>query len=178
MVGNSWWEHNQTLEPLEDKHRHNTASFFCSRLSGILASFHSYPLFLSSPVISLAINETHICPRTQHSMDLCLSKVQYPIIPYCMRLFVSIWVQQQMQDKNDAVISKWLVGLGAQPWQQRLLMYSHALTFQVHHLPVYLPHLDQPSESVFVCVFVWKYISVVVVFVCIWWCTYGYDIVQ
>lgn len=58
-------------------------------------------------------------------------------------------------------------------------MYSCVLTFCVCHPAVYLPHLDQPSE----CVFVWEeerlclYVSVPVVFVYICF-TYGAGWVQ
>lgn len=87
-------------------------------------------------------------------MELSLSKVKYLIIISssiaCVYLYLS-GTNSKNPEENDAVISQCLVGLGAQPRQQRLMMYAWVLTFSVCHPAVYLPHFDQLSERMFVC---------------------------
>lgn len=59
-----------------------------------------------------------------------------------MRVPIFICLSTTAKSGRKWCYDKWLVNLGVQPWRQRLLMYSRALTFWLCHPPVYLPHLD------------------------------------
>lgn len=121
-----------TFKPSEDKHRWNISSLLCyTPLSALLCS---------------TING--IC-HWLHT-NLWNSAYQKSNIPLLFHPLLHLFLSGN-QEENDAAISPWLVGLGAQPWRQRLMMYLCMLTFWVCHPAVYLPHLDQPSE----CLFMW-----------------------
>lgn len=95
---------------------------------------------------------------------------------YCMCLFISVWVQQQNQEGNDAVTSWWLVGFGVQPWRRAVDVFLHVNILTVS--PFCLP---APLRSAG-CVFMWEeerlcLFLCLFVFVCVC-CTYGAGWVQ